>query len=128
MGCIKIKEYKKAIKYASDVLEDDPVNIKALYRKADALLHLDEYDQATTTITDLIQLDSSNFAALDLQRKVHTANQKYKARSKKVVAHMINNIERDPRQKQSTESILEVMKKAGNWCGWCRRRNKAKKL
>jgi tetratricopeptide (TPR) repeat protein len=96
-GYLKNKEFHRAISQADKVLEVEPHNGKALYRKAAALIDASMFTEARATLKVLLEVDSSNASARqmlnDLARKEAVS-----ARSgKKAYRKMFEGIERDPR-------------------------------
>ena len=50
---IKLEQYEYAIKYASQALEKDPKNVKALYRKGVAYTKMNELDKAKECLNEV---------------------------------------------------------------------------
>ncbi|KAE8668763.1 Peptidyl-prolyl cis-trans isomerase FKBP65 [Hibiscus syriacus] len=57
---LKLKDYKEAEKLCSKVLELESSNVKALYRRAQAYIHLTDLDLAEFDIKKALELDPDN--------------------------------------------------------------------
>ncbi|KAL9237859.1 hypothetical protein vseg_012357 [Gypsophila vaccaria] len=57
---LKLKDYKKAEKLCTKVLELDGNNVKALYRRAQAYIHLVDLDLAEKDIKKALEIDPEN--------------------------------------------------------------------
>ncbi|EAR82877.2 tetratricopeptide repeat protein (macronuclear) [Tetrahymena thermophila SB210] len=57
---LKLKEYKQCIHFASKVIENDPNNIKCLYRRGMAHLYLNEFDDARNDFKTAYALDPNS--------------------------------------------------------------------
>lgn len=57
---LKLKDYENAVTLCTDVLEIDPRNVKALYRRAQAYMHLVELDLAELDIKKALEIDPDN--------------------------------------------------------------------
>lgn len=57
---LKMNELRKAESACTKVLKDDSVNVKALFRRAQALSKLGEFDKAMTDIKRAMELDPTN--------------------------------------------------------------------
>ena len=56
---IKLEQYHYAIKYASQALEKDPENTKALFRKGIAYTKVGELERAKQCLDDVARIDPS---------------------------------------------------------------------
>ena len=54
---VKIEQFHHAIKYASQALEKDQKNKKALYRKGIAYIGIGELDKARETLQEILDQD-----------------------------------------------------------------------
>ena len=54
---IKLEQYHYAIKYASQALEKDPENTKALFRKGVAYTKVGELERARECLNEVIRID-----------------------------------------------------------------------
>uniref|UniRef100_A0A7C9ADX6 peptidylprolyl isomerase n=1 Tax=Opuntia streptacantha TaxID=393608 RepID=A0A7C9ADX6_OPUST len=57
---LKLKEYKQAEKLCTKVLEMDSMNVKALYRRAQAYIHLADLELAEFDIKKALEIDPDN--------------------------------------------------------------------
>ena len=57
---LKLGEYKKAESACGKVLKDDSCNVKALFRRAQALAKLSEFEKAMTDIKRAMEIEPSN--------------------------------------------------------------------
>ncbi|KAK9757208.1 hypothetical protein RND81_01G148200 [Saponaria officinalis] len=57
---LKLKDYKQAEKLCTKVLELDSVNVKALYRRAQAYIHLADLELAEFDIKKALEIDPNN--------------------------------------------------------------------
>merc|ERR1712232_1522970 len=123
MGYLKNKEFYQAISFCNKVLEREPGNVKALYRKASAHVMGSQFPEARATLKELMEIEPDNAGAkqmlLDIKRKEESA----KVSSKKAAAKMFKamHTDHDPR---IVEEEPDFMDKAKSWlsCSWCRRR------
>ncbi|KAI6199986.1 Peptidylprolyl isomerase [Aphelenchoides besseyi] len=60
---LKQNETAECLKYCDKALEKQPKNVKALYRKAQALQQRKEFEEAIQTYSKVVEIDSSNKAA-----------------------------------------------------------------
>mmetsp|Transcript_143178 Transcript_143178/g.275100 ORF Transcript_143178/g.275100 Transcript_143178/m.275100 type:complete len:314 (+) Transcript_143178:105-1046(+) len=94
---LKNKEFYQAVTHANKVLEVEPRNVKALYRKAAALIDASAFVEAKDTINKLLDVEPGNAKAkqmmLDAERKERASLKS----SKKAARKIIGNFERDPR-------------------------------
>lgn len=94
---LKNKEFYQAVNHANKVLEVEPNNVKALYRKAAALIDASAFSEAKETIKKLLDVEPGNAMAkqmmLDAERKERLSLKS----SKKAARKIIGNFERDPR-------------------------------
>lgn len=57
---LKLKQYKKAVKLCTKVLDIDSRNIKALYRRAQAYIKLVDLDLAEIDVKKALEIDPDN--------------------------------------------------------------------
>ncbi|KAG5588783.1 hypothetical protein H5410_049217 [Solanum commersonii] len=77
---LKLKEYKKAAKLCSKVLEIDNKNVKALYRRAQAYIQLVDLDLAELDIKKALEIDPDN---RDVKLEYKVLKEKIKEYNKK---------------------------------------------
>lgn len=85
---LKKPNYELAVKVCSKALELDAYNAKALYRRASAFIHLQEYDKAEEDLKRAAELEPTNSAILKQQKvlkgKVQKLNNFYAKAMKKM--------------------------------------------
>ena len=64
-SCVKLEKWKDAIKYADDALKLEETNVKAMWRKAQALRSQGDTDDAKDVVIKAIRLDPKNKALRD---------------------------------------------------------------
>ncbi|OII77570.1 TPR repeat-containing protein [Cryptosporidium andersoni] len=92
MGYLKLKDYKTAIKYADSVLSSEHKNIKALYRKAEALFYTLEYKLCIETLEFALKIEPENTALKKLHYYALKELSKYQTKSRKMSKAIIKNI------------------------------------
>lgn len=70
---LKLEEFYAASRHCSDVLNDDPHNIKALYRRAQGRLGSNDFDDATRDCKQILELEPGNKEAQQLIHKIARA-------------------------------------------------------
>jgi len=70
---LKLEEFYAAARHCNEVLQDDPQNLKALYRRAQGCLGSKDFDDAAKDCRRIIELDSGNKDAQLLLQKVMRA-------------------------------------------------------
>ncbi|XP_072910071.1 peptidyl-prolyl cis-trans isomerase FKBP5-like [Hemitrygon akajei] len=88
MCCLKLNDYLKAVKSCDKALEIDRLNEKALYRRGEARLSVNEFDLAKADFQKVLQVNPDNKAAraqlLMCQRRIKEHHEK----NKKIYANM----------------------------------------
>ncbi|PKA54873.1 70 kDa peptidyl-prolyl isomerase [Apostasia shenzhenica] len=77
---LKLKDYKEAEKLCTKVLETESSNVKALYRRAQAYIHLTDLDLAELDIKKALEIDPDN---RDVKLEYRTLKEKIKEYNKK---------------------------------------------
>ncbi|KAK7256118.1 hypothetical protein RIF29_29552 [Crotalaria pallida] len=77
---LKLKEYKEAEKLCTKVLDLESTNVKALYRRAQAYIHLADLDLAEFDIKKALEIDPDN---RDVKLEYKTLKEKQKEYNKK---------------------------------------------
>lgn len=88
---VKIEQYHHAIKYASQALEKDPENKKALFRQGVAYTNIGELEKAREVLTQVIELDGDEGekkAATDALQKVKSKEMLNKKNEKQMLQRM----------------------------------------
>ncbi|NXR08612.1 TOM34 protein, partial [Semnornis frantzii] len=68
---LSLKQYKEAVQDCTEALRLDPKNIKALYRRAQALKELKDYKSSIADIKSLLKTEPKNTAALRLLQELN---------------------------------------------------------
>ncbi|NXJ00591.1 TOM34 protein, partial [Psophia crepitans] len=70
---LTLKQYKEAVQDCTEALRLDPKNVKALYRRAQALKELQDYKLSIADIKSLLKIEPKNTAALRLLQELNRA-------------------------------------------------------
>ncbi|XP_035748770.1 mitochondrial import receptor subunit TOM34 [Egretta garzetta] len=70
---LTLKQYKEAVQDCTEALRLDPKNVKALYRRAQALKELKDYKSGIADIKTLLKTEPKNTAALRLLQELNRA-------------------------------------------------------
>uniref|UniRef100_A0A8D2N4M1 Mitochondrial import receptor subunit TOM34 n=1 Tax=Zonotrichia albicollis TaxID=44394 RepID=A0A8D2N4M1_ZONAL len=70
---LSLKQYKEAAQDCTEALKLDPKNVKALYRRAQALKELKDYKSSIADIKSLLKTEPKNTAALRLLQELNRA-------------------------------------------------------
>ncbi|NXU52587.1 TOM34 protein, partial [Turnix velox] len=70
---LALKQYKEAAQDCTEALKLDPKNVKALYRRAQALKELKDYKSSVADIKSLLKTEPKNTAALRLLQELNRA-------------------------------------------------------
>nr|XP_021138831.1 mitochondrial import receptor subunit TOM34 [Columba livia] len=70
---LTLKQYKEAVQDCTEALRLDPKNVKALYRRAQALKELKDYKSSIADIKSLLKTEPKNTAALRLLQELNKA-------------------------------------------------------
>ncbi|XP_064023817.1 mitochondrial import receptor subunit TOM34 [Pogoniulus pusillus] len=68
---LSLKQYKEAVQDCTEALSLDPKNVKALYRRAQALKELKDYKSSIADIKSLLKTEPKNTAALRLLQELN---------------------------------------------------------
>jgi len=104
---LKLKDYSEAIHLTTKCLEDDPVNVKALYRRAQAYSATMDLELAEEDIKKALEIDPEN---RDTKLEQKRLNQKIAAHRKKEAKLYGNMFERMRKmeEKESKQSDLGI--------------------
>ena len=86
MVCFKQKKYSQSIQVATQALQVDPFNVKALYRRATARRWTGDYEQARADLKEALQQDANNTACQKELATVKRLSEEYKKSQKKALA------------------------------------------
>ncbi|NXN81579.1 TOM34 protein, partial [Bombycilla garrulus] len=70
---LALKQYKEAAQDCTEALKLDPKNVKALYRRAQALKELKDYKSSIADLKSLLKTEPKNTAALRLLQELNRA-------------------------------------------------------
>ncbi|XP_058670816.1 mitochondrial import receptor subunit TOM34 [Ammospiza caudacuta] len=70
---LSLKQYKEAAQDCTEALKLDPKNVKALYRRAQALKELKDYKSSIADLKSLLKTEPKNTAALRLLQELNRA-------------------------------------------------------
>ncbi|KFR10067.1 Mitochondrial import receptor subunit TOM34, partial [Opisthocomus hoazin] len=70
---LALKQYEDAVQDCTEALRLDPKNVKALYRRAQALKELKDYKSSIADIKSLLKTEPKNTAALRLLQELNRA-------------------------------------------------------
>lgn len=96
-ACLKNKEFYQAVTHANKVLEVEPDNTKALYRKASALIDASAFSEAKETLRHLLKVEPGSATAKQMMNDAERKEKASLKSSKKAARKMVANFERDPR-------------------------------
>ena len=106
---IKLEQYHYAIKYASQALEKEPENTKALFRKGVAYTKIGELERARECLNEVVRIDPSmqitTTKALQDVKNVETRNRQ---REKEMSRRMIQGGSAGQPNNQKTGSIEDM--------------------
>lgn len=92
--CLKLKDYHQAVKHCDEILNGPrmhSMNEKALFRKAEAMFGLRDFNSAEKWYNFVLKQNPKNVAAIRRMKEVKAAQLKWKADEKKRYAKMFQN-------------------------------------
>jgi len=114
--CLKLKDFKEAVKLCSKVLELESLNVKALYRRAQAYIGTEDLDLAEFDIKKAIEIEPQN-REVRLEYKILKQKQiEYNKKDAKLYGNMfarLNKLEAFEGKKDEGEP-MEVEKPTEN--------------
>jgi len=142
-GCLKMNKFQQAISHANKVLEVEPRNEKALYRKASALIDGSLFSEASKTLNILLEEDPTNASARQMLSDIARKAASSKKSDQKAAKKMMAGLERDPRTgltwtEWGKKEAMDLIESVLPWnlaatyrdlrsLRWCRRRFLGKK-
>lgn len=89
---LKLKDYKEAKELCTEVLELDSTNVKALYRRAQAHIHLVDLDLAELDIKKALEIDPDNRDVQKEYRRLKEKVKEYNRRDAKFYGNIISKL------------------------------------
>jgi len=86
--CLHLKLHEEAVKSCDVVLKKEPQNVKIIFRKAQALAALNDFDQSLLLLKSAHELEPNNAQVTSFFAKVKTQQEAYNQRAAKVYANM----------------------------------------
>jgi tetratricopeptide (TPR) repeat protein len=99
-GCSAGSRYQ-ALTNCEKVLGCDATNVKALFRKAQALMARREYTAARTVLREVYKLDPTNKQVISLLKKADAQARKDRKEEKKRMAKMMGEMIEDEESRQA---------------------------
>ncbi|XP_063415307.1 peptidyl-prolyl cis-trans isomerase D-like [Mytilus trossulus] len=85
---LKLKEYSDALQHCDQVLQEDEKNVKALFRRGQALNGLNKWDEALESLKQASQVEPTDKGILTEMAKTKKLVDAYKAKEKKMYSNM----------------------------------------
>ena len=92
MCLLKLEEYRKAEEVCTKVIKEDVHNVKALYRRAQALSKLGDHNSAVSDLKTILEVDSDNVDAKRLLQEVKDVIKKEEKAQKGLFSKMFRGI------------------------------------
>merc|ERR1712063_143797 len=93
---LKVKEYAEAKKACDLVLKDEPNNVKAMFRKAQAHYEMKDIQDCIRDLKRLIEIDPQNKDARTLMKKAQVAQKEDDKKSKGLFTNMCKALGKGP--------------------------------
>merc|ERR1712151_1405760 len=93
---LKLEDYSEAKKSCTTVLKDDSQNVKAVFRKAQAELHLKNFLECIQDCKRVVQLDAQNKDARGLLKQAQAGQKEEDKKSKGLFANMCKALGKGP--------------------------------
>lgn len=102
---LKLKDYKQAEKLCTKVLELESTNVKALYRRAQAYIHLADLDLAEFDIKKALEIDPNNRDVKLEYKALKEKVKEYNKKEAKLYANMFAKLNKlEPRESKKVEA------------------------
>jgi tetratricopeptide (TPR) repeat protein len=88
---LKLEQYDKALDMCDKVIKQDPKNAKALFRKGQALSHLNVLDSALQTLKSAAQIEPSD---IGIRQEIQKVKEKLTELDRKSREELKNNLAR----------------------------------
>ncbi|EER17861.1 conserved hypothetical protein [Perkinsus marinus ATCC 50983] len=121
-ACLRLRRWDDAVRHCDSVLKKNPLEAKALYRKATALRQKGEYEEVRKCISQLQSVNSS--LGQYLLQAVNKEDREHRKEEKKLWNDAFRNLEAAKDVTQREESWWEKIRPYF-WC--CRRRKRTEK-
>ncbi|KAF2355299.1 FKBP-type peptidyl-prolyl cis-trans isomerase domain [Trinorchestia longiramus] len=113
---LKLKDFVSAAKHATNALDQDPENVKALFRRGQALLELEEFEDAAVDFKECLSLDASNTAAKKSLALAQNKIKQHRAKERQIYGGMFEKFVKADAQKAVQARRAGVLKDGvGEW-------------
>jgi tetratricopeptide (TPR) repeat protein len=106
---LKLKEFTAVLESTNHALKIDEQNVKALFRRAQALIQLHRWDEADELLAAAIRIEPSNAAVRDEIKAMKVRRQEHAAKERKVFANMFDRMA-DQEANERKQRLLEAQK------------------
>jgi FK506-binding protein 4/5 len=106
---LKLKEFTAVLESTNHALKIDEQNVKALFRRAQALIQLHRWDEADELLAAAIRIEPSNAAVRDEIKAMKARRQEHAAKERKVFANMFDRMA-DQEASERKQRLLEAQK------------------
>jgi len=93
---LKLEDYVEAKNACNKVIEDDSLNVKALYRRAQAEHGLKNFDVCMQQCKRVLEVDPKNIDSRELHKKAHLCQKEVDKKSKGLFANMCKALGKGP--------------------------------
>ncbi|KAJ8484099.1 hypothetical protein OPV22_016584 [Ensete ventricosum] len=107
---LKLKDYKQAEKLCTKVLDIDSRNVKALYRRAQAYMHLCDLDLAEQDIKKALEIDPDNRDVKMEYKILKEKVKEYNKKDAKFYSNIFAKLSKLEQMEANEENIAEVPK------------------
>jgi tetratricopeptide (TPR) repeat protein len=108
---LKLKQPEKALEYAKDALKRDPLNLKAKYRKGEALISLGKYDNAIEDLNKALSEHPGELALTKLLQQAEKIKQRQEQEERMMYQKMFSQPQggasRSSNQSNQNKSFVE---------------------
>lgn len=102
---IKMEQWNSAINSATVVLQHEPYNVKAIYRRSVAYFRSNRLDDARNELTRVLELDPSNAAAKKELQEVHRAIKDGRSKEKAVYSNLFSRGVYDDKEEERQQRL-----------------------
>lgn len=92
---LKLEEWREAERECSEVLKEEPGNLKALFRRGQALASLREFREAEQSFRKVLELDKENKEAARMLQKLRQSARQELEQQKEMFSRMAKGIRHD---------------------------------